>query len=277
MRCLIYDQNPADLHAIHTLLSEECPHILIIEKTQSLAEVRNILEAKETDLVFLNIDETTYHSSLELLHEFHQTDRRFFDTIFTSYHPNFEYALKAIEYSALAFLTKPFQRDKLRRAVSTAHNHFDARIQFKKQLELLFQINTKNNTQETVCIPLLKGELAFVPFHEIAFLESQTEVTRIQLQNGETILAMRNLGYFDKLLTHTLPFFRISQKIIVHLPYVRRYNHQELKVTLKNGVTLDASRQGGREFRRFFTEPHHQKPDLEFQLFLRRWLGIHKG
>ena len=215
--------------------------------------------------------------SLDLLQILKQEDKLHFDIIFVTAHTQFDYAVRALAFSALDFLTKPIQREKLREAVHNAFNSQKTREQFRKQLEMLFQMGAKGGSPETVCIPLLKGELAFIPFHEIAYLESQTEVTRIQLQTGESMLAMRNIGYFDKILIPDLPFFRISQKIIVNVPYVRRYNHQELKVILKNGTSLDASRQGGRDFRRYFLEQEPPTPNKEFLAFIRRWLGNGKG
>jgi two-component system LytT family response regulator len=271
MRCLLFDGDPNARNHLRTLLTEHFPPIQIVAETTDLENARNALEESQPDLALLNID-SEGPNSLDLLREFKKEGKLHFDIVFLCEQPHFDLAVQALEFAALDFVVKPVHPDALGKAIQTALHSYKNRTLVRNKLEDLFQLNPKINGSETLCIPLLKGELAFVSFHEIAYLESQTEVTRIQLQSGDNILAMRNIGYFEKILIPEQPFFRISQKIIVYIPYVRRYNHQDLKVTLKNGQSLDASRQGGRDFRRHFLDQESRNINRDLLAFIYRWL-----
>ncbi len=271
MRCLLFDGDPSARNHLRTLLTENFTPIQIVAEPTDLENARNALEESYPDLALLNVDPKG-PNSLDLLREFKKEGQLHFDVVLLCEQPHFDFAVQALEFAALDFIVKPVRANTLEKAIQTALQGYKNRTLIRNKLEALFQLNPKINYSETLCIPLLKGELAFVPFHEIAYLESQTEVTRIQLQSGDNVLAMRNIGYFEKILIPEQPFFRISQKIIVYMPYVRRYNHQDLKVTLKNGVSLDASRQGGRDFRRHFLDQESREINRDLLSFIHRWL-----
>jgi len=124
---------------------------------------------------------------------------------------------------------------------------------------------------------LVKGIIETIQPEEIAWLESQTVVTVIHLQNGETLYAMRNIGYFRELLIPHLPFFQISQKEIIYLPFMRRYLPMKREVILRDGNTLMASKRGGVELKQFLQSAQANDPMKSLVESLNIWLRSRKG
>lgn len=275
MKAIIVEDTPDALEYLKELVDEECPQIELIGEAKNLEEAEQLIKTQQPELVFLDIEMWGGMTSFDLLKKLEKEDALNFQIIFVTAHGNFNYAIKAMEYSALDYLTKPVERQKLREAVDKAVAKHKNREQWMQQMELLFESTGSRTAPKSIAIPLTKGAVEIVQPDEIAWLESRTEVTNIHLQNGETLAAMRNIGHFAKLLIPQFPFFQISQSAVVFIPYVRRYNHNELTVTLKNGQALFASRRGGQDFRQYLLnneaglleEGNNQLKDMFRKLF----------
>ena len=254
---------------------QECPQVTLIGEAATQEEAYQLIQTLSPSLVFMDI-QMKEGTSFDLLEKLHNEGGVHFEIIFVTAYGKYEYATKAIEYSALDFITKPIEPDKLKTAVEKAEKVLD-KNQYAAQIALLLENLARPNTKsKRIAFHLAKGIVEFVEVENIIYLEADTQVTYIFLKNGEKLTAMRNLGHYSKLLLTDYDFFPISNKHLVHLAYVTRYNHSELTVRLTNGEHLFASRRGGKDFRQYLNNNKQDYPDLQnggLGGFLKRLLG----
>lgn len=272
MKCLLVEDAPDAMEYLRQLIAEEFPKELqIIGEAGDLALARALIETKKPDLVFFDIEMRGGNTSFDLLRALKQEGRIQFDIIFVTAHGRLDYAVKALEYAALDYVTKPIERDKFRQAVEAALERNRNLEQYLRQLDLILETGKSSSAAQPIAIPLTRGTLEVILPNEIAWLESRTEITHIHLQNGDTLKAMRNIGYFSRMLIPDFSFFQVSQSAIVYLPYIRRYDHHERKVILKNGQTVQASTNGGRELHRHLTAPRNKGSMQDLVELLKGW------
>lgn len=262
VKSVIIEDIPDNRDALKKLLAQECPNVEIIGEAESIDEGEKLILEQSPELVFMDI-ELKGATSFDLLENLQKKDALTFEIIFFTAYGTYEYATRAIEFSALEFLTKPIDAEKLRPAVEKAvkklDRHYD-NAQIKLMLEILRSTNQKTSR---IAFHLTKGIVEFVNVQDIVYLEADGPVTYVHLKDNSKLTAVKNLGQYSKLLTRDFPFFPISNSILINLDYVRRYNHSELSVVLTTGNHLFASRRGGQEFRRYLNENRSKFGDLE--------------
>jgi len=165
-------------------------------------------------LVFLDI-EMPGHSGLELLEFFseHEID---FQIIFTTAYDH--YAVQAFKLSAVDYLLKPISPVELKQAVLRASKRKvstdDSIVKLKENLQ--------GEAKLKLAIPQLNG-FRFIDHSEIIFLKGERAYATIFLKDGSSVLASRNLKYFEELLASNTAFFRCHRSYLVNLDHVKEY------------------------------------------------------
>lgn len=120
---------------------------------------------------------------------------------------------------------------------------------------LLSYIQAKNKPlSNRISVPLRQGVIELVQIEDIIYVESSTQICYIYLRDDTKLTAFKGLSYFKGLLSEEENFFPISDKILLNLNYLQRYNHKELTVSLTNKKTLYASRRGGQRLRKLLQD-----------------------
>ncbi len=264
IRTLIIEDILNNREALKKLLASDCPEVEIIGEADSVLSGFDLILQKKPDLVFLDI-QLKDGTGFDILSRLLEKDKIEFEIIFFTAHGNFENATKAIEYSALDFITKPIDPSKLCQAVNKFEKKVD-RTQYNTQIALLLENIAKNNSKgKRIAIHLSKGIIEFVEVDEIVYLEADATITNVYLLRGNKLTAMKNLGFYSKLLMSDYNFFPISNSLVVNLDFIKRYNHSELAVVLTSGKTIYASRRGGQDFRKFLNDNKSQYGDIQPQ------------
>ncbi len=250
IKSIIIEDTPANLNTLKTFLTEECPYVKVLGDADNLEDGEALIKQTQPQLVFLDI-EIKRATSFELLEKLHKIEAINFEIIFFTAYGTYENATRAIEFSALDFLTKPLNREKLKIAVEKATKKLN-QIQTSRQIELLLEtLRLPNFKSKKIAFHLTKGIIEFINVDNILYLEADKTITHIYLQDGSKLNALRNIGHYSKLLTFDYNFFPISNSLLVNLDYIKQYIHSELRVILVTGKELYASRRGGQDFRRF--------------------------
>ncbi len=272
IRTFIVEDSLANREALKKLLEYHCPQVELIGEAPDQERAYHLIKELNPGLVFLDIhmkEGTTF----DLLEKLFQEGAINFEIIFATAYGKYEYATRAIEFSALDFITKPIDPKKLKSAVQKAEKRIDVQ-QYNSQISLLLENLSKPNIQnKRIAFHLPKGIVEFVEIKDVMWLEADGQVTKVKFKNGKQITAMRNLGHYSKLLLAEHDFFPISNKKILNLSYVKRYNHGELAVTLIDDTHLYASRRGGQDFKRYLNDNKREFGNMEenvLQGFLRK-------
>jgi two-component system LytT family response regulator len=236
MKAILVDDEPDGIKTLKKLLELNCPEVEIVASCGNALFARQKLEELKPDLVFLDI-RMPGMSGLDLLAELPEKD---FEVIFVTAHN--EYLLQALQFSAVDYLMKPVDEDRLTEAVQRvkkrllherAPGHTDA---------LLHNINKAGFPLEMrLVLPTLKG-FTIVKLEEIVYCEAQRSYTIFRLVNNKTIMISRPLFDYEGILAGTT-FLRIHKSFLINLLHIKEYLRGEGgTVVMSNGMEIEVSR-----------------------------------
>lgn len=217
MKAVIIDDEERARNLLQILIKENCPKILEVFQAESLLKGIDLIRQYNPDIVFLDI-EMPGHSGLEILHFIDKDDYNF-EIIFTTAYS--EYAIKAIELSALDYILKPVGVSKLTSAVNKALT-FISRSKLNERLETLSQA-LRSKEFKKIGLPVKDG-VEFVNFDDIVLLEADRMYTNIYIVNRDKpILISKPLKYFVDILQHLTFFYKPHRSYYVNLKFISKY------------------------------------------------------
>ncbi len=231
-----------------------CPSIKKIDQALTLSEAEDLIESNRYDIVFLDI-RMQAGTSFDLLKRLSDKGVINFEIIFITGESDKEHILKAIKYSAIDFLYKPLDDGELVMAVNRALDKRESQ-DLNNQVKLLLQRMDERSTvkPDKITVHLHSGILQMISVDDLKYIEADGVVSKVHLKNGETITVNRNLGYYKDLLILEHDFVPLSNSILLNREYIKRYNHQTLKITLTDNAELPVSRRRGKELKEMLSE-----------------------
>jgi two-component system LytT family response regulator len=217
-------------------LNEYCPDVVVLAECNSAQKGIEAIQLYKPDVVFLDI-EMPFMNGFDLLKTF---DKIAFDVVFATAYD--EFALKAFEFSAIDYLLKPIDPQRLIQAVEKLKKQ--SQILDKQQLNtVLSNILGLQNMRPTIALPTLDG-LEFVGIEEISYAEASDNYTIVHLTNKERILLSKPLKDLESMLENH-NFLRVHYTFLVNLNQVRRYiKGQGGTLVMNDGTEVPVSRSG---------------------------------
>jgi two-component system LytT family response regulator len=236
---LIIDDEQRARNTLAALLKEYCPQVAVIASCANIPEGVLAINMKRPQLVFLDIEMPEYNG-FELLSFFREVD---FHIIFvTAYN---EYALKAFEVSAVDYLLKPVDIDKLKAAMLKVEQKLKNH-DMQSKLDVL-KDSFGSGQFNRIALPVTEG-LLFIEVPDIVFLEAEGAYTNVWLRNGSKIMASKKLKFFEEVLESRPNFFRSHRSFIVNINFLKKYNKNDSSLTLDNGKVAYIARERKVEF-----------------------------
>lgn len=243
MKAVIIDDEERARNLLQILIKENCPKISEIFQAESLLKGIDTIKTQQPELVFLDI-EMPGHSGLEIL-DFIDRDHYNFEIIFTTAYS--EYAIKAIELSALDYILKPVRASKLTSAVDKALTYI-GRSKLNERFETLSQALTSKEFKK-IGLPVKDG-VVFVNFDDIILLEAERMYTNIYInEQNRPILISKPLKYFVNLLQHLPFFYKPHRSYYVNLKYINKYVKSDGGyIVMDNNKQVSLSKEKTEEF-----------------------------
>ena len=231
INAIIIDDEETYISSLSVMLKMEFPQINIIDKCFNVESAIKSIKKHKPELIFLDIilPDGTGFDLLEKL------DNRNFDIIFTTSHS--EFAVRAFEFSALHYLTKPIEIEKLKIAIdrfskTQIKENFDERIKILKESFM--------DKPQKILLPSLEG-LNVYNISDIIRCEADGNHTKVFIVNMKPINISKSLSNISKLLVD-LDFARIHKSDLINLRYVKRFiSKKSAKVVLINDDELIVS------------------------------------
>ncbi len=253
MRTIFIEDTESHRNTIRTMLGE-CSTVELVGEADSIESGYSLIKQEKPDLAILDV-ELYPGTAFDILNKLQNEGKIDFEVIFLTGFANFEYPVRAIHYAALDFLMKPIDKEKLREAVERAAQKISekrAPAEYQEQIKILLQ-NLKNPPERKsnrIAFHRAGGAIEFVGANDIIYCEADKDVTYVFLADGKKFTATRNLAFYARPLEIDFNFFRISDKQLVNLDFLKVYEHsKDYQLTLTNGKQLYASRRGGQELK----------------------------
>lgn len=235
MRALIVDDERLARKELMKLL-EDHSSIEVIGEAQNADEAFEMIETLNPDLLFLDI-QMPGKTGFQLLEMLDSVPLVVFTTAYD------EYALKAFDVSALDYLLKPIQPERLAEAVAKIvqkeKSKKEAIENGEKKLGLNDQVFVKDGDR-----------CWFVSLSNVRMFESDGNYIKVYFDTNKPMIH-KSLNALDEKLDERA-FFRASRKHIVNLSWVEGIEpwfNGGLMVRLKGGDKVEVSRRQAAKFK----------------------------
>lgn len=233
--CIIIDDERKAREAFKKIIDRYFEEkVSVSALASSVKEGVEAINKNNPDIVFLDI-EMPEENGFRLFEYFENIQ---FEVIFTTAYD--QYAVKAIQFSALDYLMKPINFIDLNDAIK----RYESKSQLKSKQEridiLLSNLNLGNSIKSKVALPTLTG-YQMEKINDIIFCEADQNYTKIHLVLGKCLVVSKTLKLIEELLPEEV-FFRIHKTYLVNLNYVKLYSRLNgHKILLDNNVQLDVA------------------------------------
>lgn len=245
MKAILVDDEERARRSLETLLGTHCPEVKILEQCSNVPKAVLAIKQHQPDVVFLDIEMPEF-SGFELMNFFDTVD---FEIVFVTAYS--EYAVQAFECSAVDYVLKPVQVDKLKAAVEKVKARRNSH-NMKQRLEILQQ-NFQGDEFSRIAVPVSDG-LLFVEVGNITQLQAEGAYTHVFLADGSKLLVSKKLKFFEDLLMRRKNFFRIHRSHLINLNFVKKYSRLESFIEMDNGLAMPVSKERKKEFEDSFRE-----------------------
>ncbi|MCE7997175.1 MAG: response regulator transcription factor [Roseivirga sp.] len=238
MTALLVDDEVGARENMKLLLEHYCPEVRVIDEAACVDEAVMAVLQHKPKVVFLDV-EMPGKCGFELIDAFQSID---FQLIFVTSHDY--YAVRAFDVSALDYLLKPVDPDRLQAAVARLTFKPDPNIHQKR-----FKAFIENNEGEGIsklAIPH-RGDYDIIDLSRIMTIEadrmySLIEVCPSESTHGKQYTYAKKLSHFEVLLHEHPHFHRVHRSWIVNTQHVRSYSKREHCLTLTNNRNIPVSK-----------------------------------
>jgi len=242
MKALLVDDEPDGIRTLTKMLELNCPEVEIAATCSNATAAKQKLHELQPDVLFLDI-RMPGKSGLDMLGELPVKD---FEVIFVTAHN--EYILQAFQFSAVDYLMKPVDEDRLVEAVERVKRRLHRDKSTAQSEALLHNIGKAGSPGEMrLCLPTQKG-FTIVKLEEILYCEAERSYTVFHFVNGRPVTISKPLYDYEKLLTDT-SFLRVHKSFLVNLLHVKEYVRGEGgTIIMTNGTEIEVSRRKKEQF-----------------------------
>ncbi len=156
-----------------------------------------------------------------------------------------EYAVKAFEVNAIDYIHKPFDKERLAKAVNKAKSALESYDEQKMRERLDKLLNSDSLKEDQIERFVIKSgsNIFIVKAEDVLWIEAAGNYVNIITENKKHLLRSTMSGLINRLDKDA--FYQIHRSTIVNLNYVERieeWSYGDYKVILKNGTDLKMSR-----------------------------------
>lgn len=217
LRALLVDDEATARTTLSRILAMYCPAVEIIGQADNIIQAAKLVQQLQPELVFLDI-RIGQHTGFDLLEMIPNPN---FQLVFVTAYD--QYALQAFDYSALDYLLKPIDPDRLMEVVKKSLTHKDGQ-QLKGRIQNMQQ-DWKKEEPEKIVVNNEQG-YHFILLTDLMHLSSDRGTTTFHCSELPNITVARNIGEFARMLPERL-FFRCHQSHLVNKKWVFSYLFQD--------------------------------------------------
>lgn len=219
--------------------------IEVIGEAQNGEEALRLIDELNPDLIFLDINMPGMNG-FELLKSLDFIPNVIFVTAYD------EYAIKAFEVSALDYLLKPIDPDRLAEAIAKLKKKIDN--EFESELSLKTDRQSRLLGREDQVFIKDGEKCFFVKLADVRMLESDGNYVKVHFDKNRPLI-LRSLNSFEERLDPE-NFFRANRKFIVNIEWIQsveNWFNGGLQLELTTGEKIEVSRRQTIRFKELFS------------------------
>lgn len=236
MKVIIIDDEPLARSLLEELL-EEVKDIEIIASCNDGFDGLKAIQEHHPDLIFLDIQMPKI-TGFELLEILDNPPIVIFTTAYD------EYALKAFEVNALDYLLKPFDKERLDKALDKARKSLAAPDKVEDKEKPKGKIMQLPEQAQRIVVKD-GSNIKIIPLNEVLYIEAADDYAKITTAEKYYLKHQRMMQFEVQLPEQQ--FVRIHRSYIVNLQHIQKvelYEKEQYCVILRNQKKLPVSRNG---------------------------------
>jgi len=238
LKAILVDDEESARDVLANLLLRFCPDVELIAKCSNVPDAVEEIKKKQPDLVFLDIEMPNY-AGYEIVNFFHEIN---FEIIFVTAYD--QYAIRAFEISAIDYLLKPIDIERLKLSVSKVKTQ----LALKHNTERLQLLSTTLQTKEIKNILVAeKGSQYLVAVDAIIAIEAQESYCYIHTIDKKYMVS-KNLKHFETIFSDNPSFIRVHKSWLIAKEHIVNYSKSDLSINLANGLVAKLSKYKKAEF-----------------------------
>ncbi len=215
VNCIIIDDEPMAREILVTYITR-IPNLNLIKSCSNAIEGLNIINDKNIDLLFLDINMPEI-SGLSLAKSIHKKTKIIFTTAYR------EYAADGFDLQAIDYLLKPIAFDRFLQSVN-------------KFLEIPYSLKNqstenKSFTNNNFIFVRVDRKMLKIDFDSILYIESLSDYIKIHTQE-KTIVTRETITNIQTKLPTTL-FLRIHRSFIISISSINSYTNEYIEINKK--------------------------------------------
>jgi two-component system, LytTR family, response regulator len=193
------------------ILVHHAEEIEILAIAKTCEEAVQKINTLHPNIVFLDIELPDGNGFNILDQIIHKDISIVFTTAYDSY------AIRAIRYSALDFLSKPIDETEFAQAIA----RYKSKNLVEYPLQIKNLIDNSKNTHQKIALPTMDG-LIFIATSDIVKISAEGAYSLIYLSSKTSHLVSKNIGIYEDILPEE-QFCRIHHSTIINLSHVTKY------------------------------------------------------
>lgn len=239
IKAIIVDDEESARDVLSNLLTRFCPQVNIITTCSNVLEAVEAIKTHQPEVVFLDIEMPNY-AGYEIVSFFESID---FEIVFVTAYD--QYAIKAFEVSAVDYILKPIEIDRLKDAVQKLMIKVDLKKHQENYKALID--NLKSDGISKLVVRNSHGQ-SIINTIDIIAIEAQEAYSCIYTATEKHIMS-KNLKHFETVLSKNANFFRAHKSWLINMNSVKSYSKSKFEILLDANITAKLSK--------------YKKPDFE--------------
>lgn len=232
LRVVIIDDEFHIRDTLVKMLELNCPEVSVAGQASGVATGMAAIRELHPDLVLLDI-QMKDGTGFDLLDGLPSCE---FKVIFITAYD--QYAVRAFRFSAVDYLLKPIDPERLKEAVARAENilHEDFTKQMKVLEENLALAGTKPKQKKIIL--RTSESIHLLEVSHIVSCDSDSSYTIVRTLDGEHIIVSKTLKEFEDMLAEC-GFYRVHKSYLINLQHLKRFDrHDGGYIVLTNGLKI---------------------------------------
>ena len=238
IKALIVDDEESARNVLSNLITRYCPQLEIVATCSNVVDAVDAIKTHQPEVVFLDIEMPNY-AGYEIVSFFEEIN---FEIIFVTAYD--KYAIKAFEISAVDYLLKPVEIDRLKDSVQK----LSSKVELKNNQES-YKALTENLKTEGISKLVVRNNQRQVIINtsDIVAIEAQEAYSCIYTTNEKHLMS-NNLKHFENILSENINFFRSHKSWLINLSKVKSYSKSKFEIFLDSDISAKLSKYKKPEF-----------------------------
>lgn len=237
-RAIIVDDELSARDILSNLLKYNCPHVEIVDACSDIEEAVKSIRKHQPDLVFLDIEMPNF-AGYEIGQFFEKLE---FEIIFVTAYDS--YAVKAFELSAVDYLLKPIEIDRLKSAVKK----FEEKRLANQAMNYQVLLETLESEMVKKFVVTVNAGQKVLNVDDVIAIKASESYSDILTIDGSTYTYSKNLKHFENLLEKNPNFVRTHKSWLVNTNFIKSYSKSQFIILLENGIEAKLSKYKKEEF-----------------------------